>query len=261
MTAYALDHVAIAVRTWGTEGAVFPEKFGAQRQHGNLTGPMAPCQVKFRNDMRVELLAPGTDPGNFVQKYLDNVGGCAPHHMTFKVDDLDETLAAIEAAGGEPILVNRSFPSWQEAFLHPKATGLGILVQVAQQSEPEDGWGPGETSPWPPAAAPAWSFEEVFLEVADFERTDTVYVHMLGATARELPNDGGFARRGYRWGKGAEIVARVNEREPATRGVTAFGLVAPEGVDVNALGEPTSEGHDYQRILAWPDLRLDFFLK
>ena len=261
MPAYALDHVAIAVPEWGTWGAVFREKFGAEWQHGNLTGPMAPCQIKFRNDMRVELIAPGTDSENFVQKYLDNVGGCAPHHMTFKVSDLDATLAAIEAAGGEPILVNRSFPNWQEAFLHPKATGLGILVQVAQQSEPEDGWGPGESSPWPPTTAPAWAFENVFLEVADFERTDNVYVRMLGATARDLPTESGFARRGYRWDKGAEIIALVDEQEPATHGVTGFGLVAPDEVDVDSFGKPEQRTDGYSHHLAWPDLRLDFLLK
>lgn len=126
-----LDHVAVALERW---------EDGFPRYGGDLAGAwvaggegpgFASCQLRYRNGMKLELLAPH-DVGatDFLRRYLDS-NGPSPHHLTFKVADIAAALGEVEAAGYHPVGVNLSDPSWKEAFLHPKELP-GIVVQLAQ---------------------------------------------------------------------------------------------------------------------------------
>src|SRR5258707_7761496 len=59
--------------------------------------------------------------------------GDGPHHLTYKVDDLEATLARVEAAGYTPVSVDLSDPMWKEAFLLPR-DAHGTVVQLAESS-------------------------------------------------------------------------------------------------------------------------------
>ena len=58
--------------------------------------------------------------------------GGGPHHATFKVADIEASLARLRELGIEPVKVDLSNEQWREAFLHP-ALGLGTVVQLAQK--------------------------------------------------------------------------------------------------------------------------------
>jgi catechol 2,3-dioxygenase-like lactoylglutathione lyase family enzyme len=104
------------------------------------------AQLRYANGMKVEALAPeGWERNDFLRRFLDRRGP-GPHHMTFKVPDIDAALQATEAAGYRPIGVNLTDPHWKEAFLHPK-DAPGVVIQLAQSA--------GEWSSPAPAEFPA----------------------------------------------------------------------------------------------------------
>src|SRR5690606_17967629 len=78
----------------------------------------SPCQLELAAGMRLELLEPGTNGGGFIADYLaSNHGQPKAHHITFKVLDIDVSLAAAKAAGVRTILENLDNALWREAFL------------------------------------------------------------------------------------------------------------------------------------------------
>jgi catechol 2,3-dioxygenase-like lactoylglutathione lyase family enzyme len=126
--------------------------------------------------MRVEGLQPArTDEFDFLRRFLDRLGA-GPHHITFKVPDLDDMLARLAADDIQPARVDRSEADWQEAFLFPADAG-GIVVQLAQagDGEPDDLGG----GPPPSTAAPAW-LDHLALAVADQAATRNLFEGVLG---------------------------------------------------------------------------------
>jgi methylmalonyl-CoA/ethylmalonyl-CoA epimerase len=95
----------------------------------------APGQVEFANGGRIEMLMPyEIDTNDFLARFLTRHGP-GPHHLTFKVPDLDAALEALVGGGYEPIGIDRSDPQWMEAFVHPNQA-TGVVVQVAQAGSP-----------------------------------------------------------------------------------------------------------------------------
>lgn len=143
-----LDHVAIAVEQRADAWPRFLEDLGGTwYSHGPGVG-FAFCQLAYANGMRVEILKPDGDNG-FLRRFLDG-NGPGPHHLTFKVADIEGAIAAADAAGYPPVSVNLADPEWKEAFLHPKAAH-GVVVQLAQEA-------PSPTGDWrtaPPEGLPA----------------------------------------------------------------------------------------------------------
>jgi hypothetical protein len=207
MTAYSLDHVALAVRRWHQAGPVLAGRFGGRWDSGYVQPVFCPAQVEYADGMRVELLEPGADPASFVRRYLDGRQAAAlPHHITFKVRDIRVTLETARAHGFEPILVNLANAYWQEGFLHPKDTGLGFLVQVAQAAgSPKDIAGdlPGaRPSPWPTPEGPRAALPVVAGRVAGWDRARTVLCDILGGVeSSPAPGVSVFA-----WPSGAELL-------------------------------------------------------
>ncbi|MFG1947189.1 VOC family protein [Nonomuraea sp. NPDC048826] len=216
MTAYALDHVALAVRAWAQAGPVLAGRFGGRWRSGFDQIAFSPAQIEYAGDMRVELLAPGADPSSFVRRFLDATGAPArPHHITFKVRDIRVSLDAARAAGFEPILVNLDYDQWQEAFLHPKDTGLGFLVQLAQAGELLDEFAadlPGmhPAPPWPDPGGEGVaqaSLPAVAGQVARWDLTRRVLRDVLGGA--ETPLAEGISR--FTWPSGADLVLATGE--------------------------------------------------
>lgn len=182
-----LDHVAVAVERWQDAWPRYVAGLGGRWKSGGQNVGFAPSQLRFANGARLELLAPFEPQHNdFLRRFLDR-SGPGPHHLTFKVPDLDVALAAAEEAGFHPTGIDRSDPGWKEAFLHPKEAG-GVVVQLAQSS---DDW---ESDPPPgfptPNPAPA-ALRRVTHCVADLAEGEALFAGLLGGTVVDRPTVAG----------------------------------------------------------------------
>lgn len=131
----ALDHVAHAVPRWQDAWHRYAVDLGAVWSSGGPGVGFAPGQVQFANGGRIELLMPyAVESNDFLSRFLTRHGS-GPHHLTFKVPDLDAALESLVLGGYEPIGIDRSDPQWMEAFVHP-SQATGVVVQVAQAGSP-----------------------------------------------------------------------------------------------------------------------------
>ena len=90
---------------------------------------------------RIELLDPTGD--GFLTRFLDRRGP-GPHHITFNVPDLRESVAQARERGATVVGGDYSNPSWFEAFLMPDDKH-GVVLQLAQTDVEH-----------PPPAEPDW---------------------------------------------------------------------------------------------------------
>jgi len=79
----------------------------------------------------LELITP-TVPDTGVARFLE-ARGEGMHHMAFTVQDLEQTLRQLEAAGVELIDLHprTGAHGWQVAFIHPRSCG-GVLVELVE---------------------------------------------------------------------------------------------------------------------------------
>lgn len=84
--------------------------------------------------VHIELLEPTTDDSG-VAKYLDKRGP-GMHHLCLEVDDLDTTMAELEAKGVQLIYeMPRTRDNGRRyTFIHPKSTG-GVMIELYEARE------------------------------------------------------------------------------------------------------------------------------
>lgn len=129
-----LDHIAVASEHALDNFVRYRGDLGGAWVAGMYDPGFYWGQLRFANGMTIELLEPAdVEQDDFLRRFLDRNGPGA-HHVTFKVDDIDEAIAAVTDAGYPPVRVNTANESWKEAFLHPKQSH-GIVVQLAQAAE------------------------------------------------------------------------------------------------------------------------------
>lgn len=139
-----LDHVAVAAERWEDAWPRYVAELGGRWVGGGESVGFAAHQVEYANGMRLELIRPhAVEDNDFMRRFLDR-NGPGPHHLTFKVDDIEAALGAAESAGFRPVGVDLTWPEWKEAFLHPK-DAPGVVVQLAEShgswaSEPAPGF-------------------------------------------------------------------------------------------------------------------------
>ena len=181
-----LDHLALASRrAWDNV-----ERYGRQLGGRWLGGPVPDpaddeggqpafyfCQMGFANGTKLEFLEPNGTPGSdFLERFLHR-NGPGPHHFTFKVTDIEATMAAAEGAGYRIVNAALSDPDWKEAFLHPKESH-GIVIQLAQQGD-GDGW--PDPAPLPPSEqGDATTIDRVTHLVADLDAAVDLFTGVLG---------------------------------------------------------------------------------
>jgi len=204
----SLDHVAIGVWSRDDAAADFSRRFGGREVARFSIPSWSGLQLAFDGGIRLEILEPVQDPADdFLQRFLKR-SGPGPHHATFKVDDIRESLERLKGLGIEPVKVNLTDPSWQEAFLHP-SLGLGTVVQLAQQG---GAWS-AEREPTP---EPEGTIHAGFLGAeltSNLESAATIFGEVLGGKATRL--DDGIA---YSWpGGGTLLVRPPGEARPAVR--------------------------------------------
>ncbi len=151
--------MALATADAGPALAVLVGELGATILSGGQFPGFRPMQVRVgdaERGMTVELLEPWEpERRDFLARFLARHGD-GPHHLTFKVEDFDAALDAVRATGRTPVGVDRSDPSWREAFVMP-AEAFGTVVQLAAQDHAPD-WGAiyAAAAAGQPMASPAW---------------------------------------------------------------------------------------------------------
>jgi methylmalonyl-CoA/ethylmalonyl-CoA epimerase len=176
-----LDHVALAAERMNDLWPRYAGDLAGTWAGGGVTAGFASAQVSFANGMRLEALEPYEPERNdFLRRFLDR-NGPGPHHLTFKVGDIESALVQAESAGYPPVGVDLRDVHWKEAFLHPKAA-LGVVIQLAQSSGEGD-WGTGapDDLPAPRTATPA-TLDRVEHAVADLDEGRRLFVDLLGGT-------------------------------------------------------------------------------
>ena len=127
-----LDHIGIAVKDLETTLTFYRDALGLEIETPEEV-PSQQVRAYFIpvGQARLELLE-STGPGSSVAKYLEQRGP-GIHHITLRVDDLQEALAQLKAHGAR--LVNETPQPGGEgsliAFIHPKSTG-GVLIELKQ---------------------------------------------------------------------------------------------------------------------------------
>jgi methylmalonyl-CoA/ethylmalonyl-CoA epimerase len=173
-----LDHVAVAAERWSDIQPRYVDELGGAWLGGGPDPGFAWAQILYANGMRLEMLEPHEPERNdFLRRFLDHRGP-GPHHLTFKVPDLQSALSQAENAGYRPVNVNMAHPDWKEAFLHPK-DAPGVVVQLAQSNEKTP-----DTLPSPETTA---SLERVTHAVARLDDGIAIFEGLLGGS----PVDGG----------------------------------------------------------------------
>ena len=246
-----LDHVAVAAETWQQAWPRYVEHLGGAWSSGDRGPGFAPCQLRYANGARLEILAPHDPEANpFLRRYIDR-NGPGPHHLTFKVPDLDAAIDAVRQAGIEPVNVDRSDPGWQEAFLHP-SRALGIVVQLAQQ---QGDWSFPAPADFPRPAEPAGVLVRATHAVADLAAGEALFAGLLGGaeSARTASPDGATIAVDLSWAGplGLRLVG------PDPRGADGSAAGAQAGGSAAALhrwlGDRTGRLHHV--LFAVPDQR------
>ena len=132
---YDLDHVALGAADTSDALRFLTGTLGGTIIFGGQSIGFRPMQVwvgtSGGDGMPVELLEPwAVDQNDFLARFVAR-HGAGPHHLTFKVADLDAALERVRKAGFHPVNVNRSDPQWLEAFLMP-SEAHGTVVQLAE---------------------------------------------------------------------------------------------------------------------------------
>jgi methylmalonyl-CoA/ethylmalonyl-CoA epimerase len=132
--------VALATHDAAAPLAALVGDLGGTVLSGGLAIGYRPMQVHLGDStsgMKVELLEPwAVEENDFLDRFLTRHGE-GPHHLTYKVDDLEATLDRVRAAGHTPVGVDLSMPMWKEAFLQPR-DAHGTVVQLASSTSPHE---------------------------------------------------------------------------------------------------------------------------
>ena len=126
-----LDHIGIAVKS--IDATKIYKALGFQVDHVEDVKTQG-VKTAFLSvgDSNIELLEP-LSPESTVAKFIEKRGE-GIHHLCFRVDDIEEHLERLKAAGYR--LVNEApvpgAHGCRVAFLHP-AAGNGVLIELSEK--------------------------------------------------------------------------------------------------------------------------------
>jgi catechol 2,3-dioxygenase-like lactoylglutathione lyase family enzyme len=179
-----LDHLAFGVADVARVAPFLAGTLGGRPRGAGPGMGFRFWQWEFAGGAAIEVIAPDGPPGGFVHRFLERRGP-GVHHLTFKVPELRAAMERAEAQGFEVVGFDDTWPSWKEAFLHPRQA-QGIVVQLAE-SHPELETPPTELFPFPPAPPhPSPPVRIVGLRMAarSEERARRQWQALLGGTCR-----------------------------------------------------------------------------
>lgn len=128
-----IDHIGIAVKDMAAAKAFYENVLGLKVTEEEVVEEQK-VKVAFipTGDSEVELLE-STTPDGPIARYIEK-NGEGIQHIAFRVDNLEERLAQLKAAGIRLIdeKPRRGAGGAKIAFLHPKAT-FGTLVELCER--------------------------------------------------------------------------------------------------------------------------------
>ena len=128
----AIDHTGIAVADLEQSLAFYRDVLGLPLVHRE-TLPEQGVEAALLDvgDSHVELIAP-LGPETGVARFLEQRGP-GLHHVAYRVDDIEATLASLSAAGVRLIdeRPRTGIRGSRVAFVHPAATG-GVLTEIVE---------------------------------------------------------------------------------------------------------------------------------
>src|ERR671921_112097 len=130
-----IDHIGVAVEDLDAAIALYEQTYGMEVVHREVVEEQGVEAVLLDvGDCHVELLKP-LGPDTPVGKFLERKGP-GLHHVAYRVDDIDATLARLSDEGVELIdsEPRTGIRNSRVAFVHPKATG-SVLTEIVQPAE------------------------------------------------------------------------------------------------------------------------------
>jgi methylmalonyl-CoA epimerase len=130
-----IDHIGVATDDLDASLALYEGSFEMPLAHRETVEEQGVEAVLLDvGDCHVELLRP-LGPDTPVGRFLER-NGPGLHHVAYRVDDIDGTLAKLREAGirlidAEP---RTGIRQSRVAFLHPRSTG-GVLTEIVEPSE------------------------------------------------------------------------------------------------------------------------------
>jgi methylmalonyl-CoA/ethylmalonyl-CoA epimerase len=128
----AIDHTGIAVADLEQSLAFYRDVLGLPLVHRETLPEQGVEAVLLDvGDSHVELIAP-LGPKTGVARFLEQRGP-GLHHVAYRVDDIEATLASLSAAGVRLIdeQPRTGIRGSRVAFVHPAATG-GVLTEIVE---------------------------------------------------------------------------------------------------------------------------------
>ena len=132
-----IDHIGVAVEDLDAALALYRDALAMPLVHREtVTDQGVEAVLLDVGDSHVELLAP-LRPDTAVGKYLAKRGP-GLHHVAYRVASIEDTLAALSAAGLRLIDTEprTGIRGSRVAFVHPGSTG-GVLTEIVQPAEGE----------------------------------------------------------------------------------------------------------------------------
>ena len=127
-----IDHVAVAVNDLDAAIALYGGGFDMAEQHRETVEEQGVEAILLEvGEGHIELIRP-LSPDNGVAKFIER-NGEGVHHVAYQVDDIDEALERVRAAGLRLIdeQPRTGIRGSRVAFLHPKSTG-GVLTEIVE---------------------------------------------------------------------------------------------------------------------------------
>ncbi|HEY1509390.1 MAG TPA: methylmalonyl-CoA epimerase [Solirubrobacteraceae bacterium] len=128
----AVDHVGVAVDDLEAAIALYSGTLGMALVHREtVTEQGVEAVLLDVGESHIELLSP-LAPDTAVGKFLERKGP-GLHHVAYRVDSVDETLAALAKAGMRLIdeQPRTGIRGSRVAFVHPSSTG-GVLTEIVE---------------------------------------------------------------------------------------------------------------------------------
>ncbi len=128
----AIDHTGIAVADLDQSLPFYEDVLGLALVHREIMQDQGvEAALLDVGDSHVELVAP-LGPETGVAKFLAQRGP-GLHHVAYRVDDIEATLASLSAAGVRLIdeRPRAGIRGSRVAFIHPEATG-GVLTEIVE---------------------------------------------------------------------------------------------------------------------------------
>jgi methylmalonyl-CoA epimerase len=130
-----IDHIGVAVENLDAALALYRDALAMTLVHREtVTDQGVEAVLLDVGDSHVELLAP-LGPNTAVGKYLAKRGP-GLHHVAYRVESIEDTLAALSAAGLRLIDIEprTGIRGSRVAFVHPASTG-GVLTEIVQPAQ------------------------------------------------------------------------------------------------------------------------------